>query len=140
MVEKYLDHPEESDEPTCGPGPFSMANADTVSDQLAIAGFESIELRRSDLPLRMGMTLDDAVELTMALGPAGEVLRLWGDRAEEIRPTIAAEIRAALAQFETDGSASSTWVVSASQPGDPSHELRGGSFGVPGTRYAAARS
>ncbi len=78
-----------------------MANADTVSEQLAIAGFEAIELLRSDLPLRMGMTLEDAVDLTMALGPAGEVLRLWGDRAEEIRPTIAAEIRAALEQFET---------------------------------------
>jgi ubiquinone/menaquinone biosynthesis C-methylase UbiE len=116
VVEKYLDHPEESDEPTCGPGPFSMANADTVTDQLAIAGFESIELLRSDLPLRMGMSLDDAVELTMALGPAGEVLRLWGDRAEEIRPTIAAEIRAALARFETEDGVlapSSTWVVSA---------------------------
>jgi SAM-dependent methyltransferase len=116
VVEKYLDHPEESDEPTCGPGPFSMANADTVTEQVAIAGFESIELRRSDLPLRMGMSLDDAVELTMALGPAGEVLRLWGDRAGEIRPTIAAEIRAALARFETgDGvlAPSSTWVVSA---------------------------
>ena len=57
VVEEYLEHPEESDEPTCGPGPFSMANADTVSEQLAIAGFESIELRRSDLPMRMG---DDA--------------------------------------------------------------------------------
>jgi ubiquinone/menaquinone biosynthesis C-methylase UbiE len=116
VVEKYLEHPEESDEPTCGPGPFSMANADTVTDQLAIAGFESIELLRSDLPLRMGMTLHDAAELTMALGPAGEVLRLWGDRAGEIRPTIAAEIRAALARFETaDGvlAPSSTWVVSA---------------------------
>jgi SAM-dependent methyltransferase len=116
VVEKYLDHPEESDEPTCGPGPFSMANADTVSEQLGIAGFQSIELRRSDLPLRMGMSLDDAVELTMALGPAGEVLRLWGDRAGEIRPTIAAEIRAALARFETEDGVlapSSTWVVSA---------------------------
>jgi SAM-dependent methyltransferase len=115
VVEKYLDHPEETDEPTCGPGPFSMANADTVSEQMRIAGFESIELLRSDLPLRMGMTLDDAVELTMALGPAGEVLRLWGDRADEIRPTIAAEIGAALSHFETpDGvvAPSSTWVLS----------------------------
>jgi SAM-dependent methyltransferase len=116
VVEKYLDHPEESDEPTCGPGPFSMANADTVSEQMKIAGFDSIELLRSDLPLRMGMTLEDAVELTMALGPAGEVLRLWGDRAGEIRPTIAAEIEAALRQYETaDGilAPSSTWVISA---------------------------
>jgi hypothetical protein len=44
------------------------------------------------------------------------VLRLWGDRAEEIRPTIAAEIRTALARFETEDGVlapSSTWVVSA---------------------------
>ena len=121
VVEKYLEHPEQSDEPTCGPGPFSMANADTVSEQLVIAGFEGIELRRSDLPLRMGDTVADAVDLTMAIGPAGEVLRLWGDRAEEIRPQIAADLRAALAPYETaDGvlAPSSTWVISALAPGD----------------------
>lgn len=115
VVDQYLDHPEETDEPTCGPGPFSMANADTISEQLQIAGFEAIELRRSDLPMPMG-TLDTAVDLTMAIGPAGEVLRLWGDRAEEIRPRIASEIRAALAQFETaDGvrAPASTWIISA---------------------------
>ena len=119
VVEKYLDHPEESDEPTCGPGPFSMADADTVSEQLAIAGFESIELRRCDLPLRMGGTLADAVDLTMAIGPAGEVLRLWGDRAEEIRPQIASEIGAALEQYVTaDGvdAPASTWIISALAP------------------------
>lgn len=121
IVDGYLEHPDETEEPTCGPGPFSMANADTVTEQLGIAGFESIELLRSDLPLRMGATLDEAVELTMALGPAGEVLRLWGDRAEEIRPRIAEEIRAALEQFETDDGVlapASTWVVSALAPGD----------------------
>jgi SAM-dependent methyltransferase len=119
VVEEYLEHPEETDEPTCGPGPFSMANADTVSEQLAIAGFESIGLRRSDLPLRMGMTLDQAVDLTMSIGPGGEVLRLWGDRAEEIRPRIASEIRAALEKYETEDGVlapSSTWVVSAIAP------------------------
>ena len=118
VVEQYLDHPEETDEPTCGPGPFSMANADTVTEQLRIAGFEAIELRRSDLPMPMG-TLDNAVDLTMAIGPAGEVLRLWGDRAEEIRPRIAGEIRTALEQFETaDGvcAPASTWIVSAVAP------------------------
>jgi SAM-dependent methyltransferase len=118
VVEQYLEHPEETDEPTCGPGPFSMANADTVSEQLRIAGFEAIELRRSDLPMPMG-TLDQAVDLTMAIGPAGEVLRLWGDRAEEIRPRIAAEIRSALEQFQTDDGVrapASTWIISALAP------------------------
>jgi SAM-dependent methyltransferase len=119
VVEQYLEHPEETEEPTCGPGPFSMANADTISEQLRIAGFEAIELRRSDLPMRMGDTLDQAVDLTMAIGPAGEVLRLWGDRAEEIRPRIATEIRAALTQFVTDDGVlapASTWIVSALAP------------------------
>jgi SAM-dependent methyltransferase len=116
VVDKYLEHPDETEEPTCGPGPFSMADADTVSEQLGIAGFEAIELRRSDLPMRMGATLEEAVDLTMAIGPAGEVLRLWGDRAGEIRPTIAAEIGAALQKYETPEGVlapASTWIISA---------------------------
>lgn len=119
VVEGYLEHPEETDEPTCGPGPFSMANADTVSEQLAIAGFEEISLRRCDLPIKIGDDLDHAVEFNMALGPAGEVLRLWGDRVEEIRPKIAAELREALAEFDgPDGvvGPASTWIVSAKVP------------------------
>ncbi len=119
VVDEYLDHPEESDEPTCGPGPFSMANADTVSEQLKIAGFEEIELRRCDLPLKIGRDLDHAVEFNMALGPAGEVLRLWEDRIDEIRPKIAADLRQALAEFESpDGvhAPASTWIISARAP------------------------
>jgi ubiquinone/menaquinone biosynthesis C-methylase UbiE len=119
VVEEYLEHPEDSDEPTCGPGPFSMANADTLSEQLTIAGFEGISLQRCDLPIRIGRDLDHAVEFNMSLGPAGEVLRLWGDRVEEIRPKIAAELREALAEFDgPDGvtAPASTWIVSATAP------------------------
>jgi SAM-dependent methyltransferase len=123
VVEQYLDHPEESDEPTCGPGPFSMANADTVSEQLKIAGFEEIGLQRCDLPLKIGKDLDHAVEFNMAIGPAGEVLRLWEDRIDEIRPKIAGELRQALAEFDgPDGvyAPASTWIISARAPGDAS--------------------
>lgn len=119
VVDEYLEHPEESDEPTCGPGPFSMANADTVSEQLKIAGFEEIALRRSDLPLKIGDDLEQAVEFNMALGPAGEVLRLWGDRVDEIRPKIAAQLREALADLERpDGvfAPASTWIITARVP------------------------
>ena len=35
----------------------------------------------------------------MALGPAGEVIRLAGDEAERLRPQIAAALREALAEF-----------------------------------------
>jgi SAM-dependent methyltransferase len=120
VVERYLEHPEKTEEPTCGPGPFSMADADVVSEQLRSAGFEAIDLRRSDLPLRMGSDLDEAVDLVMSIGPAGEILRLWGDRADEIRPRVTADIREVLSRFETDDGVlapSSTWIISALAPG-----------------------
>ncbi|MBA3865019.1 MAG: class I SAM-dependent methyltransferase [Solirubrobacterales bacterium] len=119
VVDQYLEHPDETEEPTCGPGPFSMANADTVTEQLKIAGFESISLQRSDLPMKLGDDLDQAVEFTLAIGPAGEVLRLWGDRVDEIRPKIAREVREALAEFDgPDGvvAPASTWILSATAP------------------------
>lgn len=119
IVDEYLEHPEETDEPTCGPGPFSMADADTVTEQLKIAGFEEIALRRSDLPLKIGDDLDQAVEFNMALGPAGEVLRLWGDRVDEIRPEIAARLREALADLagpEGVFAPASTWLITARAP------------------------
>jgi SAM-dependent methyltransferase len=121
VVDEYLEHPEESDEPTCGPGPFSMANADTVTDQLRIAGFEQITLQRSDLPLKIGNDLDHAVEFNMALGPAGEVLRLWEDRIDDIRPKIAAALHDALADFQSSNGVfapASTWIIGATAPAE----------------------
>jgi SAM-dependent methyltransferase len=119
VVDEYLEHPEETDQPTCGPGPFSMADADTVSEQLTIAGFESISLRRCDLPIKIGDDLDHAVEFSLAIGPAGEVLRLWGDRVDEIRTKISREVRQALAEFDgPEGviAPASTWIIGATVP------------------------
>ncbi len=120
VVEKYLEHPEETEEPTCGPGPFAMANADTVSDMVKFAGYEDIRLARCDLPYKIGNDLDEAVGFNMAIGPAAEVLRLWGDRVAEIRPEIEAEMREALAEFVTDDGTvvgpSSTWIVTGRVP------------------------
>lgn len=119
VVEEYLERPEETDEPTCGPGPFSMANADTVSEQLSIAGFEEISLRRCDLPIKIGDDLEHAVEFNMSLGPAGEVLRLWEDRIDDLRPKIAGDLRETLAEFDgPDGviAPASTWIIGATAP------------------------
>jgi SAM-dependent methyltransferase len=119
VVEEYLERPEETDEPTCGPGPFSMANADTLTEQLQIAGFEAVTLRRCDIPIKVGGDIEEALDMTLAIGPAGEVLRLWGDRVDEIRPTIRREVREALTEFEgPDGlsAPASTWIVSATAP------------------------
>ena len=120
VVAEYLEEPEEYDVPRCGPGPFSMANADTVSDMLKHAGFEEIRLARQDLPYKIGNDLDHAVAFNMALGPAAEVLRMWGDRIDDLRLKIAADLRDALADFVVDGGAvvapSSTWAVTARAP------------------------
>jgi len=119
VVEGYLERPEETDEPTCGPGPFSMADADTVSEQFKIAGFEEVSLQRCDLPIKIGNDLEHAVEFNMSLGPAGEVLRLWGDRVEEIRPKIAGDLRETLAEFDGPGGVTapaSTWIIGAVAP------------------------
>jgi ubiquinone/menaquinone biosynthesis C-methylase UbiE len=116
VVEQYLEEPEETDEPTCGPGPFSMANADTVSEQLLIAGFEDVSLERLDLQLKIGDDLDHAVRFVMALGPAGEVIRLAGEEADKIRPRLEREIREVLERFDgADAVAApaSTWIVHA---------------------------
>ena len=120
VVAGYLDEPEESEAPRCGPGPFSMANADTVSDVLGHAGYERIRLARQDLPYKIGDSLEQAVAFNMALGPAAEVLRMWGRRVDEIRPRIAAALREALADFVVDGGAvvapASTWAITARAP------------------------
>jgi len=120
VVAEYLDEPEEADVPRCGPGPFSMANADTVSDILKHAGYEDVRLARQDLLYKIGNDLEHAVAFNMALGPAAEVLRLWGDRVDEIRPAIADQLRQVLSDYETeDGSIaapSSTWAITARAP------------------------
>jgi SAM-dependent methyltransferase len=121
VVADYLEEPEDPEAPRCGPGPFSMANADTVSDVLVHAGYVDIRLARQDLPYKVGNDLEHAVAFNMALGPAAEVLRGWGRRVDEIRPTIAAALREALAEYVVDGgpviARASTWAVTARAPG-----------------------
>jgi trans-aconitate methyltransferase len=119
IVEQIVERPEEYDEPTCGPGPFSMAGADTTSDILLHAGYTDVALRRCDKPIMIGANVDDAMELVMALGPAGEILRLAGDRAKDRHDEVREALRAGLGEYVTpDGlwARASTWVVTATAP------------------------
>ena len=116
ITERFVTKPEEYDEPTCGPGPFSMANADTTTGILVAAGFRDITLRRNDMPIKLGSDVDEAVGLAMSLGPAGEILRLAGDRAAHLHEPIAQALRSELADWAgPDGlvAPASTWIVSA---------------------------
>jgi len=120
IVEEIVQRPEEYDEPTCGPGPFSMANADTTSDILIQSGFTDISLTRCDLEIIGGTTIDEALELVMSIGPAGEILRLQGDRAAHLHGQIDAALREGMAEFVRDDgevwAPASTWIVTASRP------------------------
>lgn len=119
ITERFVTKPEEYDEPTCGPGPFSMGNADTTSGILLSAGFEEITLRRSDLPIVIGANVEEAAELAMSLGPAGEILRLAGDRADHLHEPVAAALQEGLAEWvgpEGVVAPASTWIVSAVSP------------------------
>jgi len=121
VVGRYLTRPATTDEPTCGPGPFSMANADATTEVLARAGFEDISLQRCDIDITIGSDLAEAVEFVMALGPAGELIRVAGDRAEARRSSIVAALGEALAELqgpdETEVRApASSWLVGARRP------------------------
>jgi len=119
VANQFLEKPEETDEPACGPGPFSMAGADTVTDQFRIAGFEEISLHRCDLPIKIGNDLDQAVAFNLAIGPAAELVRMSGEKADEVRPEIEERLREALADLEgPDGvmASASTWIIGARAP------------------------
>ena len=119
VVKPLLPDPDESetDEPRCGPGPFSMADADTLTGQLRSAGFNDITLRRYDAMLWLGGSVDRAVEMSLALGPAAEALRLAGEHGAEMRPQLERLLRGALAGFVQDDGhlegQASTWIVTA---------------------------
>jgi SAM-dependent methyltransferase len=123
ITERFVTKPEEYDEPTCGPGPFSMGNADTTSGILLSAGFERVSLLRCDKPIRIGDDLDEAVEFVMSIGPAGEILRLAGERAAHLHDQVAAALREDMAQWVgPDGTVmgpASTWIVTAQAPAAP---------------------
>lgn len=119
VVLRHLPPPGE-DARSCGPGPFSMADPDTVTRQLEIAGYDAIEFERIDAPLVVGDTLDDAVGFQLALGPAGEVYREAGGIAEARHQEVVDALKSELARFETDEGvvmASSSWKVRARNPG-----------------------
>jgi SAM-dependent methyltransferase len=120
-TEQYLEEPEEPEDVRCGPGPFSMANPDTVSEQLQIAGFERPSFTRCDIPIKIGNDLNHAVAFNMALGPAAELLRICpAEEVDRLRPKVERDIRDVLADYVKDDGLvlgpASTWIVTATVP------------------------
>ena len=119
VVLRYLPPPGENAQ-TCGPGPFSMANPDVVRAQLAAAGFTDVAFERLDGPVMIGRDVDQALDVQLTLGPAGEIVREAGAQADECRDTIMAALRDELARHaKSDGvwMQSSSWTITAKNPG-----------------------
>ncbi len=117
IVQRHLPPPPD-DAPTCGPGPFSMADPDAVTAILTSAGYRDIELRAARTRhVCVGATVDDALAFQLKLGPAAEIFR---DAPEEAaakrdvdRGRAARRARAATPAPTASGCSTSTWAVSA---------------------------
>jgi SAM-dependent methyltransferase len=120
--------PPSTDEATCGPGPFSMASADVLSSQLLAAGFRDVAFERYDTPIQIGSSVDDAVDFAMALGPAGEIIRLAGAEGERRRAQVVATLAKTFGSFvREDGvvyADASVWIVTARAAGGPPRVFR----------------
>jgi ubiquinone/menaquinone biosynthesis C-methylase UbiE len=109
-----------ADARTCGPGPFSMADEEVVAAQMRAAGYADVAFERVDAPVRMGDSIEDAIGFQLALGPAGEVYREAGDEAAAKHDALVANLTRLLEPHVSDDGvymASSSWVVSARNPG-----------------------
>jgi len=90
-----------------------------VSDMLRIAGFERTSFERYDTNVCLGKTVDDAIEFAMALGPAGEIIRLAGEEGQKRKGEVIAALRETFAPLtRSDGvwAGSSSWFVTARNP------------------------
>jgi len=110
---------EESGQVHCGPGPFSMAGPDMVSAMLTGVGLRNVRFERFDSDICIGRDLEEAIEFAMALGPAGEIIRLAGEQGEALKDDVHAALEDELAKYLGDNGVwapSSTWFVSAVKP------------------------
>lgn len=113
---------EDTNQVHCGPGPFSMSGPDMVGDMMVGAGFGAVTFERFDADICIGRDTEEAIEFAMALGPAGEIIRLAGEEGVRRRPEVVAALRETLAVYaRTDGvwAPSSTWFVTGTKPNPP---------------------
>lgn len=121
VVERFLSRPEEYEADTCGPGPFSLGNPETLEGILAAAGFEEIELHSREFDYFMGEDMAEAVDSLLAIGPGAELIRLNGEHGESRRGEIAEALAEHYKEWQRpDGSIvgrGSVWLVAATNPG-----------------------
>ena len=120
VVLEFLSRPEEYEADTCGPGPFSMGNPETLTGILEASGFEDIKLEQHDFDYLIGRDIDEALAATLAIGPGAELIRLNGEHGESLKPEIASALAERYAELRRpDGTIvnhASVWFASAKNP------------------------
>lgn len=106
--------------PPDAPGPFAFGDIGRVRGILDRAGFADVETEAVDEPLRIGGdSVDEALELMLAVGPVGAALR-EANPTEEQRARVVDAVRGVLETFRTPRgleAMSGWWIVSARNPG-----------------------
>ena len=95
-----------------------MSGPDMVSEILKITNFHQITFERHDSDICIGRTLEEAVNFAMALGPAGETIRLAGEEGVRLQGEVRSALNETLTQFVRDDGVwgpSSTWFISATK-------------------------
>lgn len=98
--------------PPGAPGPFAFADPDRVRGILDDAGYTNVEIAPVDDTMAMG-ALDDAVQYSMQMGPAGRALDGAG---EDEKASVAAAMTRALADYNGPNGVelpSAVWIVAA---------------------------
>jgi ubiquinone/menaquinone biosynthesis C-methylase UbiE len=93
------------------PGPFALADPERVRDVLGRAGWSDVVLTPALHPLKLGATLDEAVEYASRMGPSARVLREVDDATRARAVEMLRETLAPFAPgFALDGA---VWLVTA---------------------------
>jgi hypothetical protein len=90
-----------------------------VSSMMKGVGYDRITFERFDTDICIGNDIDEAIEFAMALGPAGEIIRLAGEEGERLKPNVTLALREALTPYLKDNGVwtpSSTWFITARNP------------------------
>lgn len=83
------------------PGPFAFGDAERVLGILEAAGFAGADARPFEQPMRLGGdSLDEALDLCLAVGPVGAALR-EAKPSDEQRARVVAAVRSVLERFST---------------------------------------
>lgn len=93
---------DEQEAATCGPGPFSMSDPCTLGAILGGAGLTGIQIEQLDEEVRVGDDLESALDFQLALGPAGERIRIAGAQGTPLELRIREEVKELLAPHRRD--------------------------------------